>query len=612
MSDQPSPNLIQTYGPPPGSKPVVPTAGPVESSYDPASLTAKYGPPPGGTSKTASAPSGNARLAAFKQAASASGSSLDAGSMLKTGVRAVVDPMGTALQPLANSVAGKLPAVGEGIKKSFDSTYTGAEKVAFDYGKGDISLPSAVLQEAGNAAGGAVGAAAAAVEPFVPKSVKDVAGAGVKAIANTPVAQALGKAWADFSEAHPEAAGDLGAIGNLVSTLLPVGPGAKLAERGFSTAVDATENAVSRVGAKTVELGTQGATKAKELAEPSVVKSVAADWTRQIKNNNAAREVVEKAQAKGHDVSTFLAENGVDPYALNESTGMATADKAAEFRAQGGKASREWLNPLLEQVQQGTPRIKIGDIQKRAVSLAKEAQGRTPEQKATLIRNINSAFSDSSEGSLLDKYGSDISLRDMNNEKSSYWANTKFNGTAGEVDELSKQANFVKGEALKQLIEEKVEQATGGAIDVKSINEATQRYYEAADFLDAVGAKPIKLSRVRQAVSQAVRVAGGTAGFKIGGIFGGAGGYFGASALGRTIAELPLPSRTIVLRNLKASNIEAYQTVQKYLGEEATARATRMGLPAPKTIYAGPTQEGKPYTPNQRYGTTPVVETKQP
>lgn len=64
--------------------------------------------------------------------------------------------------------------------------------------------------------------------------------------------------------------------------------------------------------------------------------------------------------------------------------------------------------------------------------------------------------------------------------------------------------------------------------------------------------------------------------------------------------ELGEPERPLTRGQIEANKFMQDQRVQQVIPR----------LPAPSTIYKGPTQEGLPFTPNQQFGTTPVVETK--
>jgi len=103
-------------------------------------------------------------------------------------------------------------------------------------------------------------------------------------------------------------------------------------------------------------------------------------------------------------------------------------------------------------------------------------------------------------------------------------------------------------------------------------------------------------------------------GFTRGGIVGGILGDLGGEFAGKLLTDPEL--RTLVSRSIlkkagqKLPKEEILNQLRKEIADFAAKQAELPQLPPPSAIYQGPTQGGKPFTPNPQFGTTPVVETK--
>lgn len=107
------------------------------------------------------------------------------------------------------------------------------------------NLPSKILQDVGQGAAGIGDAATDVIKPAISPNIKNDIKSAISAVGNTPAAQALGKAWDAFEQAHPEAAGNVKAIGNIAS-ILPIGG---LGEAGDMAAKAGEESADASIQA---------------------------------------------------------------------------------------------------------------------------------------------------------------------------------------------------------------------------------------------------------------------------------------------------------------------------------------------------------------------------
>src|ERR1700761_2967956 len=155
---------------------------------NPQQLAAKYGPPTAGLNTEAPAkPSG--ALATFF----ASNSS---------------KPTTTAQTP---STSGGFSEVGSDIKNDFGSYKNEINQT----NSSNQNVPSKALQDVGAGAKFLGNAAVDLVKPAISDNVKQGVKDAVGAVAQTPAAKALADAWGKFEQAHPEAAANIKATGNI-------------------------------------------------------------------------------------------------------------------------------------------------------------------------------------------------------------------------------------------------------------------------------------------------------------------------------------------------------------------------------------------------------------
>ena len=72
------------------------------------------------------------------------------------------------------------------------------------------------------------------------------------------------------------------------------------------------------------------------------------------------------------------------------------------------------------------------------------------------------------------------------------------------------------------------------------------------------------------------------------------------------------PVKIAYLKSIGKTEPEIYQIMKDFVSKSELDKILRAKLPAPTTIFQGPTQGGKPFTPNSTgFKTTPAVETKR-
>jgi hypothetical protein len=209
---------------------------------------------------------------------------------------------GGAGQPVLAQKNTLLGDIGQSFKRA-------GSGIAEAYGKGvmgDINPASSLLQIGGAAARGVADVTGDLLmhTPVIGKGLEkagEVLAPEIQKIAESPGGRGIAQAYGEFKQAHPEAAGNLEAVGN-IATVVPIARGVQVAKRGAQGAArkalygspDALVEAVSP------RLGPVG--KAKAVAERGTVqrgllgvKDIAPD-PRMVDTANIIRQSVPEAE----------------------------------------------------------------------------------------------------------------------------------------------------------------------------------------------------------------------------------------------------------------------------------------------------------------------------
>ncbi len=248
---------------------------------------------------------------------------------------------------------------------------------------GEINPLSSILQTVGQGAG-AVGDVVNKGLELIPgiKQVEDFIGKGVGSAANTGVGKSILNTWQDFAQKHPEAADDIGAVGNILTTI-PIFKGFGLAKEaigtGFEKALgkDALGSLVSDVAPKET-----GQALAKGIAKRGTTKSLirgiispATDESSQQLAKLVADNVPGITKAKDLATKINLTQDATDLMAedLKKRVIESGSDKLYSFKELSSKISNAEEPISLR----GTPFEKqIAPIKKAAIAIAKKNGGK--------------------------------------------------------------------------------------------------------------------------------------------------------------------------------------------------------------------------------------------
>lgn len=297
--------------------------------------------------------------------------------------------------------------------------------------------------------------------------------------------------------------------------------------------------------------------KARAARQESGISSVAKDWKAPAEAPTATFNNARAVLDKSPDTPRFLAEQKLDPNAHIEQGRFSTEDAAQALRDTAGTMSHDTLRPSLEAADKTLPRTPIRDITNAAIEEARSQHSDTALSHEQIISNIQKE-----SAALARKYPDGMSLTDMHDNKITYAKNGGYSPIKSALDNNTASANRSLGSALGKMVESKAP----SDVPVGEFNKYLQKYYKAADYLDALHTKKAPYSTGKYIANRAASVAGAAIGHGLGGgILGGVGGYMIGGALEHAVENIPNPLRAAFLRKLQIEKPAAYVKVQKYL-----------------------------------------------
>ena len=358
------------------------------------------------------------------------------------------------------------PSLGQDIVGRFGQATTAVS----DTIGGKINPLSGVLQVAGAAAGG-LGDIVNKGLGLIPgvKQLENLLGKGVGALMNTPTGQSVAKSIQSFSKDHPELAGDVGAVFNIV-TAIPILKGLSVIKNLGADAISQTLKGVAVKGF------------ANDLAESATTKT--------------AQRLFSK------DVVDTVIKTGAVPELITQAGKTKLSTEAAQ-KLLGKAITRvddEVLQPALKGV---TTKFNIEDVKAIANDIA-----------------INNLSDPAAANKILDrvvaKYGEDLTLEQLNNAKRQI--SQKITEAAFSDPDLSSMR--IVRMALQNGVE--IGGQTAG-LNIGAINKEMASLIKAQDFLGAIDGKIVpKKGVIHGLIRGASTVGGEVAGNAVGIPFAGA------------------------------------------------------------------------------------------
>ncbi len=301
------------------------------------------------------------------------------------------------------------------------------------------------------------------------------------------------------------------------------------------------------------------------------LQGVADDWKSPTDINKAGYNNARAVLAKDPEIPNYLAQNGLNPYTHIEDGVYDTKETAQLIRDDAGKLSADSLRPSLEVANAETAPVQIDDLKPSANMSNFTVDDESPINKA--IQNKLDA--------LQEKYPNGMKLTDMLDEKIKFDKNGGYNPFKTKSDNIDAVAN----RALADELRGQLDANAPANLPVKEFNAQLSKNYRMADYLDALNGKKAPVS-VGQTVARLVTKFGFA---KLGSLFGGdIVSAFGGYQIGKIVESfaenLTNPARDAFLQNIKITNPEAFQAVQKYMSEAQLRAATSLKLPAGEPI----------------------------
>lgn len=344
-----------------------------------------------------------------------------------------------------------------------------------DAASGKINPLSGIIQTVG-AGAGAVGDVINKGLELIPgvKQVENLIGKGFGKLADTPVGQSVSKSIQEFSTAHPELAGDIGAGFNII-TAIPI-------LKGLGVAKDVAETSIARALKGAAIKGF-----VKDVSEP-LAKTISG---RDLLAGKDFEDVLKKGiidQGNFPDVENV---DGVPKFNVTEA--LAKNEKQRSIIAETE------LQPELEKAQsiissshesEGLMNPSVDDIEKQALASAKEKL-----QDAAPIRKMFAKIKE--------LYGDRPTLAQLNTAKK--LVSEQVPQRAFDLEGYN--ANYNVRQSLQKSIEDSAKKL--GLKDVNAINAKMRLLYQADDILNALHGKKIRIGAGSKILRKGVSVGSG-------------------------------------------------------------------------------------------------------
>ncbi len=512
---------------------------------------------------------------------------------------------------------------GEGLTNTLTSTLVG-----LGLGKALDLVGKPLL----NAAGKVVGT-------ITPKILQDVASKGAGAVTN-------------FMAQHEL----LGGVAKPLSEKITAG--AESFDKGVGKLFTGTGNAVK--GA--VQSQYPGATSenvAKHYQNIEVNRLMEPTKTPGAAFRNAS-EVAKDAERRGIDLKKLAADNKIYTSDLIAEGKFSTADTANALRDEAMSGGKDILRPALAAADPGVQKIPLSDVRNEIMSrLNKVPDAKlSPQQKLKFAKNIAAEYGDGSITAAAHPDG--YSLTNLYDSKlqtsSNLYKGPKNGGVQTISDNLTSQQKQIESQVFGDLLKKNAPKE----LNIDAYMKAQEGRFILADYLQSLDTKKAPQTLFQRGVKRAAQLGGATTGASVAGPFGMFSGYQFGGIVADTFANASNPVKVAFLKSIGKTEPEIYSIMKEFTSDANIAKelrktlpaGTRAGadltramdengairmnhpvyepnkfnndmthnlqreintqrLPAPSTIYKGPTQDNIPYTPNRLFKTTPVVETKK-
>ncbi len=231
-------------------------------------------------------------------------------------------------------------------------------------------------------------------------------------------------------------------------------------------------------------------------------------------------------------------------------------------------------------------------------------------QKKSFADAINKEYADNSITAQAFKDG--YSLTNLYDSKlqtsSDLYRSPKNGGVQSLKDSLTAKQKQIESQVFGDMLKKNAPKELG----LDKYFKAQEGKFVLADYLESINTKKAPQTLFQRGVKRAAQLGGATTGASVAGPFGMFSGYQFGGIVADTFANASNPVKVAFLKSIGKSEPEIYQIMKEFTSKADLDRILRPKLNAPTTIFQGPTQAGKPFTPNSTgFKTTPTVETKR-
>lgn len=459
------------------------------------------------------------------------------------------------------------PNYGDAVKESFDSSINYANQGADQARNGGIIDKGEGLLKFGS---GLIGAATAPIAPVINATVGKGIQFAADNISDIPAVQKF--AISPAGETTSRIAEDVGNAATIAGTVLG---GPKVAATTGGIAADAGALAKAAVTKTPEELAI-----ANTLKSQKAVNTITKEWERPVKTPSASFNKARLVIDQSPDVPKFLAQQGIKPSSLIEDSRYSTEDTATALRDTAGKMSNDTLRPSLKAADYSTPKTQIGDLEEAAIHNAQRTPNVTAGNMESIIQNIK----DESDA-LKNKFPNGMSLTDMHDYKITYAKNGGYSPFNDPKINNAATANRSFSSALGHAVENRAPKD----VPVHEFNDYLSKYYQGADYLDALNTKTAPVTLPQALIRSAAKFGGAAVGAKLGGdVVSAFAGYQIGKALEHALENMKPHMRDSFVRNLQQTNPEAFTKVQEYLNRQNSGNTGVPRLMNSGTVYVPP------------------------
>lgn len=330
------------------------------------------------------------------------------------------------------------------------------------------------------------------------------------------------------------------------------------------------------------------------------------------KTFNKSADVLNQANKQGVDLRRVAADNKIyasDYVNDGKFDTTAVADALASEAMSGGP---QILRPALRAASPGVPRVPISTVRNEMLSRLSNVPDTklSPAQKLKFAKRIAVEYGDDS--AFAARYKNGLDLENLYDSKlqtsSSLYKTPKGGGAQSIADNLTSQQKQIESQVFDSLLAKSAPEELG----LEAYMKAQQERFTLANYLRTLDGNKAPQTLFQRGVKRAAQLGGATTGASVAGPFGMFSGYQFGGILADTFGTASNPVKVAFLKSIGKTEPEIYAIMKEFVSKAELDKILRAKLPAPTTIFQGPTQGGKPFTPNPTgFKTTPVVETKR-